>query len=145
MDWDQSIRRQKSGNRFSASSVKPGIEGVKSMVDYLNQLTALIPQGVREKVLGNSGRELLAAVTDTLVIFGNDLLHLETGQSEKLIHDAENINVAAIAVAAKRLLNSIDSPRTILLLLAPSEFAATQQNMPGMTGTNLRSASRLRG
>jgi hypothetical protein len=143
MVWDQSIRRQKSGNRFSASSVKPGIEGVKSMVDYLNQLTALIPQGVREKVLGNSGRELLAAVTDTLVIFGNDLLHLETGQSEKLIHDAENINVAAIAVAAKRLLSSIDSPRTILLLLAPSEFAATQQNMPGMTGTNLRSAITL--
>ena len=40
------------------------------MADYLNQITALIPQGVREKVLGNSGRELLAAVTDTLVVFG---------------------------------------------------------------------------
>lgn len=113
------------------------------MADYLNQLTALIPQGVREKVLGNSGRELLAAVTDTLVVFGNDLLHLETGQSEKLIDDAETINVAAIAAAAERLLNRTDSPRTILLLLAPSEFAATQQNMPGMTGKNLRSAITL--
>lgn len=128
------------------------------MTDYINQITALIPQGVREKVLGNSGRELLAAVTDTLVVFGDDLLHLETGQSEKLVNAAETNNleatsvapikvetgnVAAIATAAKRLLNSTDTPRTLLLFLAPSEFAATQQDMLGMTGTNLRSAITL--
>ncbi|MAV52244.1 MAG: hypothetical protein CMQ01_00540, partial [Gammaproteobacteria bacterium] len=123
------------------------------MADFLNQITALIPQGIREKVLGNSGRELLAAVTDTLVVFGDELLHLETGQSEKLLYAAEATNVdttnvetsnaAAISAAAKRLLNSSDTPCTILLLLAPSEFAATQQDMPGMTGTNLRSAITL--
>ncbi|HAU24769.1 MAG TPA: hypothetical protein DCX09_08845, partial [Gammaproteobacteria bacterium] len=128
------------------------------MADFLNQITALIPEGVRGKVLGNSGRELLAAVTDTLVVFGDGLLHLETGQSEKLINAAEVTNIeasnvgaakattsnaAAIATAARRLLNSTETPRTILLLLAPSEFAATQQDMLGMTGTNLRSAITL--
>lgn len=118
------------------------------MADYLNQLTALIPQGVREKVLGNSGRELLAAVTDTLVVFGDDLLHLETGRCEKLIgddtpNDNKPVNNAVIAAAANRLLDKTDSPRTILLLLAPSDFVATQQSMPGMTGTNLRSAITL--
>lgn len=113
------------------------------MADYLNQLTALIPQGVREKVLGNSGRELLAAVTDTLVVFGNELLHLETGESERLATGAEIINASAMAAAANRLLKSTDSPRTILLLLAPSDFVATQQNMPGMSGINLRSAITL--
>ena len=118
------------------------------MTSLLDQLSHRLPGGIREALLGNSRQDLLSRVTDTLVVFGDELLHAESGRSHRIAPAARsstegNIDAAAVAEAAKHLLAAADSERSVLLLLAPSEFLATEQHMPGLSGTNLISAITL--
>ena len=124
------------------------------MTSLLDQISHHLPRGIREALLGNSRQYLLSRVTDTLVVFGDELLHAESGRSHRIAPDGPaaggerpstegNIGAAAVAKAAKHLLAGAGSERSILLLLAPSEFLATEQHMPGLSGTNLTSAITL--
>ena len=118
------------------------------MTSLLDQISHRLPRGIREALLGNSRQDLLSRVTDTLVVFGDELLHAESRRSHRIApadrSSAEgNIDAAAVAEAAKHLLAAADSECSVLLLLAPSEFLATEQHMPGLSGANLISAITL--
>ena len=119
-----------------------------TMTSLLDQISHRLPRGIREALLGNSRQDLLSRVTDTLVVFGDELLHAESRRSHRIAHADRsstegNIDAAAVAEAAKHLLAAADSECSVLLLLAPSEFLATEQHMPGLSGANLISAITL--
>ena len=106
-----------------------------------------LPSRLRKSLLGDLRADLLNKVTDHLLVFGNELLHLESGKRINLANtNAEGeepgdaVSAASIANAAAATITSNLSERSILLLLPPSEFIATNHSMPGMTAENLQSA-----
>ena len=176
------------------------------MTNLLNQISHRIPRGIREGLLGNSRQDLLNRVTDTLVLFRDELLHAESERRHRIALDSPailneesfdsanqpknpstnqsvqpasnlptassaeaasvlpsarlseapaqapgdgrpltggEVNAAAVAEAAKHLLAGADSERSVLLLLAPSEFLVTEHQMSGLSGANLVSAITL--
>ena len=58
------------------------------MTKLLDQISHRIPRGIREALLGNSRRDLLNRVTDTLVLFGDELLHAESGHRHRIALDS---------------------------------------------------------
>ncbi len=104
---------------------------------------ARLPPALRRLLFANPGRELLRQVDASLLIFGGQALHVESGNAAPLAEESEQENshpgALAIAAAARKLLGA-GKERSILLLLPPGEFAATWAEMPGVSGENLRSA-----
>ncbi len=104
---------------------------------------ARVPPSLRRLLFANPGRELLRQVDASLLIFGGQALHVESGNAAPLAEEPEQKNshpgALAIAAAARKLLGA-GKERSILLLLPPGEFAATWAEMPGVSGENLRSA-----
>ena len=136
------------------------------MTNLLDQIRHRFPRGIREALLGNYRQDLFDSVTDTLVLFGDELMHVNEGRKYRIATDSPDglspkpsalkeesegagqlplgeIDAEAIAFAAKQLLVGSELEPSILLLLAPSEFLATEQYMPGLTGSNLISAITL--
>ena len=58
------------------------------MTSLLDQISHRIPRGIREALLGNSRQDLLNRVTDTLVLFGDELLHAESGHRHRIALDS---------------------------------------------------------
>ena len=58
------------------------------MTTLLDQISNQIPSGIREVLLGNSRQDLLNRVTDTLVLFGDELLHAESERSHRIALDS---------------------------------------------------------
>ena len=136
------------------------------MKNLLDQINHRLRRGISETLSGNNRQDLLNSVTDTLMLFGDELVHAKGGRTHRIaigIYDRLSlksgefngdtdrarqsiegeIDAGAIAEAAKQLLSDSDSDPSILLLLAPSEFLATEQHMPGLSGANLISAITL--
>ena len=123
------------------------------------------PATLRKWLLGDSRAELDKSITSHLVISGETLLHLESGQQQNLYRvsgdraeesdgsghnlslSTEIPDAAAIAEAASQILSTGDkngnSGTKTELLLAPSEFLATTQDMPGVSAASLGSAVAL--
>ncbi len=98
-------------------------------------------------LFADAGRELLRRVDASLLVFGKQMLHVESGNRIELPPDAGAPNAVAIeaeslAGAARGLLGGEDE-HAILLLLPPAEFVATESELPGVSGENLHSALRL--
>ena len=98
-----------------------------------------LPAPLRRLLFADPGRELLRQVDATLLVFGNQALHVETGNVAELPSQAGKVDARALAVCARKLLGA-DKERSILLLLPPAEFAATETDLPGVSGENLHSA-----
>lgn len=92
---------------------------------------------------GSSKRDLLKKIDATLLVFDDQLLHLESNHSTSLQNQEESLDPVSIAVASKSLLAEQPREHTVLLLLPPAEFLATTQTMPGVTKDNLVSALKL--
>ena len=58
------------------------------MTTLLDQISNQIPSGIREVLLGNSRQDLLNRVTDTLVLFGDELLHADSERRHRIAHDS---------------------------------------------------------
>ena len=58
------------------------------MTTLLDQISNQIPSGIREVLLGNSRQDLLNRVTDTLVLFGDELLHAESERRQRIALDS---------------------------------------------------------
>ena len=54
------------------------------MTTLLDQISNQIPSGIREVLLGNSRQDLLNRVTDTLVLFGDELLHADSERRHRI-------------------------------------------------------------
>ena len=136
------------------------------MINLLDQINHRLRRGISETLSGNNRQDLLNSVTDTLMLFGDELVHAKGGRSHRIAIETSDrlslksgefngdtdrarqstereIDAGAIAKAAKQLLSGSNSEPSILLLLAPSEFLATEQHMPGLLGANLISAITL--
>lgn len=104
---------------------------------------ARLPPPLRRLLFADPGRELLRQVDASLLIFGGQALHVESGNAASLSEESGQENshpgAGALAAAARELLG-VGKERSILLLLPPGEFAATPAEMPGVSGENLRSA-----
>ena len=100
---------------------------------------ARLPPALRRLLLADPGRELLRRVDAGLLVFGGRLLHLETGNTAAMPSRAGAADAGALAAQARQLLGA-EKDRSILLLLPPGEFAATEADLPGVSGENLHSA-----
>ena len=98
-----------------------------------------MPQPLRRLLIADPGRELLRQVDASLLVFGNQVLHVETGNAAIIQQESGAVSANALAACARKLLGA-GSERSILLLLPSGEFAATAVEMPGISGENLRSA-----
>lgn len=124
-----------------------------------NTWAAWLPPALRRLLFADPGRELLRQVDATLLVFGAQILHVETGSAMAFQPQAGAAkarvpgtgeantsapgtgSASALAACARKLLGGKE--RSILLLLPPGEFAATAVDLPGVSGENLFSALRL--
>ncbi|MCY3690017.1 MAG: hypothetical protein OXG90_13710 [Gammaproteobacteria bacterium] len=90
-------------------------------------------------LFADPGRELLRQVDATLLVFGGQVLHVESGGVAEFQAAAGEGDAGSIAACVRKLIG-VGDDRSILLLLPPGEFAATETEMPGVSGENLRSA-----
>lgn len=100
---------------------------------------ARLPPALRRLLFADPGRELLRQVDATLLVFGGQALHVESGGAAEFQSQAGEVDAGSLAVCARKLLGA-GKDLSILLLLPPGEFAATETEMPGVSGENLRSA-----
>ena len=98
-----------------------------------------LPAPLRRLLFADPGRELLRQADAVLLVFGDQLLHAETGAVAGFRSRAGEADAAALAACARELLGA-GKDRSILLLLPPREFAATGVDMPGISGADLRAA-----
>ncbi len=101
-----------------------------------------LPPALRRLLFADPGRELLRQVDATLLLFGDRVLHVEGGGAAELQSSAGEVDAGSLAACARKLLGS-GKDHSILLLLPPGEFAATETELPGVSGGNLRSALAL--
>ena len=113
------------------------------MAQLQEQILAYLPPAVRSLLEGGSKRELLKKVDATLLVFDEQVLHVESGKSASIASELIPIDASSLAIACRSLLNDQQKEHSVLLLLAPSEFIATSQTMPGVTRESLVSALRL--
>lgn len=102
------------------------------------QVSALLPARVRDFLQGNSGRELVASITESLLLFDDRLYRCGDGKAIEVTRpdDAESL-----AVAAQQLLTDLAQDDVCIeLLLPPDLFVATTQELPGVARENLQSA-----
>ena len=97
---------------------------------------------LRRKLLGDARSDLANAITDHILVFADQVYHLESGRSAQLSASAGSGRVQAdeLAALASQLLGAAGEDRYIKLFLAPSEFVGASLPMPGITGENLHSA-----
>lgn len=100
---------------------------------------ARLPPALRRLLFADPGRELLRQVDATLLVFGGQVLHVESGGVAEFQAAAGEGDAGSIAACVRKLIG-VGDDRSILLLLPPGEFAATETEMPGVSGENLRSA-----
>ena len=100
---------------------------------------ARLPPALRRLLFADPGRELLRQVDATLLVFGGQVLHVESGSVAEIQAAAGEVDAGSIAACVRKLIG-VGDDRSILLLLPPGEFAATETEMPGVSGENLRSA-----
>ena len=104
---------------------------------------ARLPPALRRLLFADPGRELLRRVDAVLLVFGGQVLHVESGNVAEFHSPAGNkLDAGSLAASARKLLGA-GKDHSILLLLPPGEFAATETEMPGVSGDNLRSALAL--
>ncbi len=99
-----------------------------------------LPAKLRRIFLGDPKAELRNTISDRLMVFGKALVHINSGRTSSLKKDFDSLQLAA---AAKHLLGDGCATAKVELLLAPSEFVATIQAMPGISKENLESALSL--
>ena len=93
-----------------------------------------------KKVLGGSSRkELINSINSSLMVFDNELVHIEFGSKAKL----DNHDANAIAFAAKQLLADSPEEISVLLLMPPAEFVASAHSLPGISKENLISLIKI--
>lgn len=107
------------------------------MAQIPKQVSALLPARVRDFLQGNSGRELVAGITDSLLLFGDQLYLCSSGASTPI---ADPDSAESLAKAARQLLTGVDPDNSVELLLPSREFVATTQELPGVSSDNLQSA-----
>ena len=100
---------------------------------------ARLPPALRRLLFADPGRELLRQVDATLLVFGGQVLHVESGGVAEFQAPGGEGDARSIAACARKLIGA-EKDRSVLLLLPPGEFAATETEMPGVSGENLRSA-----
>ncbi len=111
-------------------------------MQLLNSRAAWLPPALRRALLADPRRELLRHVEATLLVFGGQVLHVETGAVTEVRGGPGMASAPALAACARELLGA-DHEVSILLLLPPAEFVATLADTPGVSGENLSSALRL--
>lgn len=108
------------------------------MAQLKTQILAALPTTVRRIVAPDSRDELLANVDARLLVFDQDLVHLESGNRVPV----DGADAAAVADGAAQLLQE-HVVNGIALLLPPQEFVATTCALPGVTRDGLESALAL--
>ncbi len=118
-------------------------------MQHSNTWASRFPKPLRRLIFADPGPELLRGIDTTLLVFGNRLLHVESGNAADLVppERAEGaaadgsvppLSAAALAECAGQLLTG--KAEKSILLLPPAEFAATPFELPGIGGEHLRSA-----
>ncbi len=106
-------------------------------------LLTRLPPSISTLLQGNAAARLLKKADAILLVFEDKLYNLSNGQWRSIQTSAEQHLHAVIAQAAHELLSEREESPSILLLLPPQTFIATQVNMPGISKDSLRSALQL--
>lgn len=111
------------------------------------QVLAYLPPTVKAFIDGSSRRDLLRKVNTTLLVFDDQVAHVESGRiCESESHNGQ-INYEHLAQSCQSLLAQVhdhaSKDRSILLLLPPSLFVATHIHLPGINSDNIVSALEL--
>lgn len=85
-------------------------------------------------------RQLLAGVSASLVLYGDELINTANGETRRLPADAGLSRAGQIARAARSLLPGVDPVPHILLLLPPADFVGTRFQLGIQGEALLRSA-----
>lgn len=109
------------------------------MAPWRSKVLASLPLPLRRLLAPDLKRELLGGVDVTLMVFGDRLLRLDSGEAVNLEADS----AADVATAATRLTRSQPRRPRVCLLLPPDEFVATPCHLPGLSEENLESALAL--
>lgn len=112
---------------------------LKSSSALREKILQRVSTSLRTLTHGSSGGDLMQATDATILVFDEQICHLESGRSQPLV-DSEP---ASLALGAANLLQGIEPTPSVLLLLPPSNYLATQIKMPGVASENLNSAIRL--
>jgi len=113
---------------------------------WRQRLKESLPAPLSRAFFGGSKRELLAQTTITLMVFDDQLVHLETGNSAALQDITSSIDPTQLAQLARSLVaeNAAEkAEKSVLLLLPPAEFVATTVSLPGLARESLVSALKL--
>ena len=111
------------------------------MNNFFYQALDFFRTSVKRIINRDSRKDLSDSVDATLVVFNNELMHIESG---KTISVTEEYNVNDIAVASKQLLGSLVGQQLSIELLLPSgDFVATNHSLPQVSKANLTSALQL--
>ena len=109
------------------------------MGSFQQQLLDRMPAPIKKVLGGSSRKELINSINNSLMVFDNELVHIEFGRKAKL----DNHDANAIAFAAKQLLADSPEEISVLLLMPPAKFVASAHSLPGISKENLISALRL--
>lgn len=99
-----------------------------------------MPTGLKAFIEGSSRRDLLRKVDACIVVFDNKVGHVETGKVLEFQPTTAALDYAQLALTCKDLLGDNSAENSILLLLPPSFFVATQQKLPGIGSESIVSA-----
>ena len=81
------------------------------------QLLDSIPASIKRVLEGSSRKELINSINSSLMVFDDELIHVESGGKVKLDHYDAN----AIAFAGEQLLAESTEEISVLLLMPPPE------------------------
>ncbi len=109
------------------------------MGSFQQQLLDRVPAPIKKILEGSSRKELINAINTTLMVFDDELVHVESGRIATL----QSNEAEAIAAAAKQLVAATTDEISVLLLLPSAEFIASTHSLPGISKENLISALRL--
>ncbi len=106
-------------------------------------LAKSMPARLTSVFQANARQGMLKQVSSRLLVFEDRLVDLNNGSWRRLEHSGTRVDAEQLATAAADLLQAIDKPGGILLLLPAHEFLASTVKMPGIGRDNLRSALNL--
>ena len=72
------------------------------MAQLQEQILAYLPPAVRSLLEGGSKRELLKKVDATLLVFDEQVLHVESGKSASIASELIPIDASSLAIALRR-------------------------------------------
>ena len=102
------------------------------MGSFQQQLFDRVTAPIKKAMEGSSRKELLNAINTTLMVFDDELVHVESGDVASL----ESKNADAIAAAAKQLIVTAADEIAVLLLLPSPEFISSTHAFPGLSKEN---------